>query len=107
MLGWPTLLLEVVKVQIMNTAQQIIEERFVQPTPEKISSLGRGCFVQVREQQGCFWAEITGGAAGTFHGMVHPELKSPCCKPLPNTGLTADFQSENITALGCDRYCFC
>lgn len=83
------------------------EEWFEQPTPEKLAGLGQGCFVQVREPHGCYWVEITEGGGGRFSGMVHPELQSPCCKPLADAGQMADIRSEDITALGCDRYCFC
>lgn len=91
----------------MNTAEQSTQEYFVQPTPEKLATLGRGCFVQVREHGDCFWVEITEGEPGRFSGTVHPELQSPCCKPAASIGPVADFRSDDITALGCDRYCFC
>lgn len=91
----------------MNRAEQANEEWFVQPTPEKLAGLGQGCFVQVREGQGCCWVEITTGGEGRFSGIVHPELQSPCCKPLPGMGPVAELRSEEISALGCDRYCFC
>lgn len=91
----------------MHTAEHDNDEGFVQPTPEKLAGLGRGCFVKVREADGCFWVEITEGGSGRFNGIVHHELKSPCCKPRPGMGPAAEIRSEEITALGCDRYCFC
>lgn len=91
----------------MNTVEQINAECFAQPTPEKLADLGPGCFVQVRAQQNCYWVEITAASAGRFSGKVHPELNSPCCQSSLQSGQAADFQGKDITALGCDRYCFC
>jgi len=84
-------------------------EEFVVPTTDLIANLGPGCYVQILDNNDLFWVEIETVCDSEYKGRVHPKL---------NTGLNTGycpfgddnlvlFCKEQITLLGCDRFCFC
>jgi len=82
-------------------------ENFVAPTEELLNNLGPGCFVQVRDGQSCFWAEVSSVNEGIFTGVVRDALATPKCQRKPSSTGTEIFRRDQIVALGCDRYCWC
>ncbi len=90
---------------------QLTEEdlaHFVQPTEDKLSSLGAGCYVRVHDGGKCYWAEITERNGTNYCGKVHKELATPGCpKSASAIGSDVQFQEGNIVLLGCDNYCWC
>lgn len=87
----------------MSRCPSAAESYFVEPTPDRLQNLGSGCYVQINHGGSCCWVELTGGRAGEYVGVIHPELsedKAGC-------GEQVCVRAEQVNALGCDRYCFC
>ena len=76
-------------------------------TEEDLGHLAPGCFVQVGLGEASYWAEIGQIEGVTISGMVHPELSSFLCLIGHDSCEVARFSRDQITALGCDRYCWC
>jgi|GEM_PF-1258710 len=76
-------------------------------TEEDLSHLAPGCFVQVGLGEAAYWVEIGRIEGVTISGMVHPELSSSLCLIDHGSCEVARFSRDQITALGCDRYCWC
>lgn len=83
----------------MNTQQ------FVKPTENLLDNLGPGCFVRVNQGNGPFWVEIKDGDGYMFGGKVHPQFGGADCPY--HSEVNVLFNREEISDLGCDRYCFC
>lgn len=78
---------------------------FVIPTDNLLNNLGPGCFVQVDQGNGAFWVEINDTDGDVFGGRVHPQLSGPDCPFYKECDV--NFSRDEISLLGCDRYCFC
>jgi len=76
-------------------------------TEEELSHLAPGCFVQVGFGDTSYWVEIGQIEGATISGMLHPELSSSLCLIDHNSCEIARFSRDQITALGCNRYCWC
>jgi hypothetical protein len=76
-------------------------------TEEDLGHLAPGCFVQVGLGDAAYWVEIGLIEGSTISGMVHPELSSELCLVDHDSCEIARFNRDQITALGCDRYCWC
>jgi hypothetical protein len=76
-------------------------------TEEDLSHLAPGCFVQVGLGEASYWVEIGQIEDATISGIVHPELSSSLCLIDHDSCEVAHFSCDQITALGCDRYCWC
>lgn len=94
------------------------QDTFEQPTPERLAGLGAGCFVQIHRNEQCEWVEITRTEGDELVGNLHPALSTPLPTIVPSNVSSGDTQvqasnkevrlrKEQITALGCDRYCVC
>ncbi|WP_455208442.1 hypothetical protein [Kaarinaea lacus] len=83
----------------------MLHQEFVVPTDNLLDNLGPGCFVQVDQGNGAFWVEINDTDGYIFGGRVHPQLSGPDC-PF-HKECDVNFNREEISLLGCDRYCFC
>ena len=94
------------------------QEGYQQPTAERLAGLGEGCFVQIHRNGQSEWIEISRTEDDVLIGIVQPALSTPLPMAVGadtnNTGnqppAVAEelrFRKEQITALGCDRYCFC
>lgn len=82
-------------------------EGFPAVTEDDLSHLAPGCFVQVGLGETSYWVEIGLVEGATISGMVHPELSSSLCLIDHDSCEVARFSRDQITALGCDRYCWC
>ena len=89
---------------------------FEQPTAERLAGLGPGCFVQIQGDGRCDWIEITRTENDEFIGTMHPMLSTPLPAVVSSDSTSTVKQTikkevrlrkEQITALGCDRYCVC
>ena len=76
-------------------------------TEEGLIHLAPGCFVQVGLGEASYWVEIGRIEGVTISGMVHPELSGSLCLIDHDSCEIACFSRDQITALGCDRYCWC
>ena len=76
-------------------------------TEQDLGHLAPGCFVQVGLGEASYWVEIGRIEGATISGMVHPELSTSLCLIDHGSCEVARFSSDQITALGCDRYCWC
>jgi len=76
-------------------------------TEEEYGHLAPGCFVQVGSGEASYWVEIGQIEGVTISGMVHPELSASLCLIEHGPCEVARFSRDQITALGCDRYCWC
>lgn len=82
-------------------------EGFPAVTEEDLGHLAPGCFVQVGLGDASYWVEIGRIEGDTISGMVHPELSTSLCLIDHDSCEVARFNRDQITALGCDRYCWC
>ena len=76
-------------------------------TEEELGHLAPGCFVQVGSGDTSYWVEVGQIEGATISGMVHPELSGSLCVIDHDSCEVARFSRDQITALGCDRYCWC
>lgn len=76
-------------------------------TEEELGHIAPGCFVRVRSGDTSYWVEIGQIEGATISGMVHPELSTSICVISHDSCEIARFSRNQITALGCDRYCWC
>lgn len=76
-------------------------------TEEDLGHLAPGCFVQVGLGETSYWVEIGLIEGAAISGMMHPELSSSLCLIDHDSCEVARFSRDQITALGCDRYCWC
>lgn len=83
-----------------------MNQRFPVPTQEQLENLGSGCFVQVSNQQHCFWVEIDGENGDLLTGLTHPELADEQCTDCGPQG-RVEFDRSQVKYVGCDRFCFC
>lgn len=92
----------------MGICANAVKEGFVEPTKERLDDLGPGCFVQKKESGGsCCWVEITSMGDTEFKCIAHPALLEGADPGGISEGDQGIVKREQITALGCDRYCFC
>ena len=77
------------------------------PTQEQLENLGAGCFVQIHDQNLCYWVEIDGEAEGQLTGITHPELSDNECPKTVATPNRVTFNRAQVKYVGCDRFCFC
>lgn len=84
------------------------QDAFAEPTTESLAGLGAGCFVQFKHNGQCDWVEITRSEGDELVGISHPELsESDTGEQSNNASEELRLCKEQITALGCDRYCVC
>ena len=92
-----------------DNTEKVIE--FVQPnasvSEEELNNLGPGCYVQVKDGDNCFWAEIQSVNGENFSGTVHCELGGSVCQTNLNNHSESQFNKKQIVNLGCDNYCWC
>lgn len=94
----------------MGECADAIVEGFAEPTQDRISHLGPGCFVQKMEVCGtCCWVELTSDdkGDGTYQAIAHPALSDGDAATMFKEGEPIQVTKDQITAMGCDRYCFC
>jgi hypothetical protein len=90
-----------------NTASSL-DDSFVQPTQVLLDDLGPGCFVQKLDSNGfSYWVEITSIGNSGYECIAHPSLITSADESIVSEGDLVTVKHEQITALGCDRFCFC
>ena len=85
-------------------SEQVVDE-FVVPNEENLRNLGSGCFVRVAYEANNVWLELTAVDGHKITGVMHEELNESCPGLTGNS--VVESVTENINALGCDRYCYC
>jgi hypothetical protein len=90
---------------VVNTGEGSAQPSSV--SAEELAHLVPGCFVQVGSGESSYWVEVGLIEGNSISGMVHPELSSSLCIINHDTCEIARFSRDQITALGCDRYCWC
>jgi hypothetical protein len=80
---------------------------FAVATRENLDHLVEGCYVLVGTGATASWVEICHIDGDRFNGIVHPELSADVCPIHHDYCEIASFRRDEITALGCDRYCWC
>jgi len=92
----------------MGICASAVADGFVQPTQQKLDDLGPGCFVQKMGSNGsCCWVEITSMGSTEYDCIAHPALLSDTGRDAVSEGDHLKVKRDQITALGCDRYCSC
>ena len=76
-------------------------------SPDELAHVAPGCFVQVGHGDSAYWVEIGQIDGSMMSGTVHPELSGDLCIIHHDSCEIARFRREQITALGCERYCWC
>lgn len=76
-------------------------------TPEDLGHVAPGCFVQFGTNGMRCWIEICQIEGQTVSGKFHPELSNPICLIEHYNADIVSIRRDQITALGCDRYCWC
>jgi hypothetical protein len=88
----------------MGQCAKAVRDGFVEPTIEKLDNLGPGCFVHVNDNGVCCWAELKSAECDKgYRAVLHPALSGD----QRQAGTEVVVRREQITALGCDRYCVC
>lgn len=82
-----------------------MDREYVIATPQSLDHLGPGCFVKVEQNSKSFWVEIDDTDGCTFAGWVHPNYDAEDCPY--RDACHVCFSRNEITHLGCDRYCYC
>ena len=91
----------------MGNCAFALQDGFVEPTEEKLDDLGPGCFVQKKGSNGsCCWVEVISMDDAGIKCIAHPALLSGASDNV-SEGDEVLVKREQITAMGCDRYCFC
>ena len=92
----------------MGNATISVDDGFVKPTQILLANLGPGCFVQKTESCGdSYWVEITSIGDSEYKCIAHPSLIMNAGEGVVSEGDLGTVRPEQITALGCDRFCFC
>jgi hypothetical protein len=74
---------------------------------EDLGHVAPGCYVQFGTHGMRCWMEITRVEGDTLSGRIHQELSNPICLiEYCNAGIVS-VRRDQVTALGCDRYCWC
>jgi hypothetical protein len=92
----------------MGITTSLVDYGFVEPTQMLLDDLGPGCFVQKMESSGAlYWVEITSIGNFGYECIAHPTLVNNTDVSVVSDGDLGTVRREQITALGCDRFCFC
>lgn len=76
-------------------------------SPQDLDHLAPGCFVRFGRHGMRCWLEI-GRIDGNFvSGKLRAELSDPICVIEYCHTETVSIRRDEITALGCERYCWC
>lgn len=92
----------------MGTGEtEAVADGFVAVTEENLACLTKGCFVRVGTGGATCWVEVHAVDGDRLSGAVHPELSAVPAPASIDYCEVASIRREQITALGCYRYCFC
>ena len=92
-----------------DTGKKIVtpQDGFVIPTQTQLDNLVTGCYVRIQDDKQFYWVEIDEVYAQGLSGVIHAELEGVNCKTDLHHHSRVCFQREQVTHVGCDRYCFC
>ena len=74
---------------------------------EDLGHLAPGCFVQFGTDGMSCWIEINRIEGDIIGGKLHQELSNPICLIEHYFTDVVSIRRDQITAMGCDRYCWC
>ena len=80
---------------------------FQVPNKSQLNNLMEGCFVRVQDNQDCYWVELDEVKDQGLAGVIHSELEDSNSKGNLQDQKRICFQRDQITHVGCDRFCFC
>lgn len=92
----------------MGITSNSVDDGFVKPTEVLLDDVGSGCFVQKLERDGSrYWVEITSVGVTGYEGIAHPALINDSDASVVTEGNLCTVERDQITALGCGKFCFC
>lgn len=77
------------------------------PTQSQLENLVAGCYVRIQDDKDYYWVEIDEVNNDGLAGVIHTELEDTECQSNLHNQCRVCFQREQVTHVGCDRYCFC
>lgn len=80
---------------------------FQVPTQAQLNNLMEGCYVRVQDNRDTYWVEIDEVNSSGLTGVIHTELEQCNSASTLHDQKRVCFQRDQITHVGCDRYCFC
>ena len=95
---------------VSRTTVSAVVERDKESAPLSAEDLGHvvpGCFVQFGTHGMCCWLEINRVEGDNISGKLRPELSDPICVIEYYHHDVICIRRDEITAMGCDRYCWC
>ena len=85
---------------------EAVEDGFMAATDDNLAHLSEGCFVRVGTGESAYWVELQHIDGERLRGTLHPELSVAPGVPRDASDVVS-IRREQITALGCNRYCSC
>jgi len=94
---------------MLDTTTHVIKFADANTTPDsdELANLGPGCYVEVKDGNNKYWAEIQAINNESITGLIHYELENSIDESVDKTRPTSEFNKDQIVNLGCDNYCFC
>lgn len=80
---------------------------FIVPSQLQLDHLMAGCFVRIQDNDANYWVEVEDVVHGGLVGVIHAELDSIGISRALQDKASVCFQREQVTHVGCERYCFC
>ena len=81
---------------------------YMLPTEEKLNEIGPGCFVQFKDLSSLYcWLEVISLDNTGFNCIARPALTPSASNQDISEGDRIFVNRDQITALGCERYCYC
>jgi hypothetical protein len=80
---------------------------FTIPTQGQLDNLVAGCYVRIQDDKDCYWVEVDEVSDHGLSGVIHTELEGVNCRSELHNKSRVCFQRDQVTHVGCDRYCFC
>lgn len=80
---------------------------FQVPTQAQLNNLMEGCYVRVQDSKDTYWVEIEDVNPAGLTGVIHTELEQCDSASDMHDQKRVCFHRDQITHVGCDRYCFC
>ena len=80
---------------------------FQVPNQSQLNNLMEGCFVRVKDDKDCYWVELDEVGDQRLTGVIHAELEESDCQGGLQDQKRVCFQRDQVTHVGCDRFCFC
>lgn len=83
-------------------------EDFTVPNQSQLNNLMEGCFVRVHDDKDYYWVEIDEvDKSGSLAGIIQAKLEGNTGSDHLNDQSRVCFTRDQVTHVGCDRFCFC